>query len=85
MIYFCFGNGNSRKDLDLDKFKQHGKVVGCNAIYRDFNPDILVALDTAIAHEIYRSGYVFKNTTYHFGHANQSKNFRYLLVLIRAH
>ena len=64
MTYFCFGNGNSRKDLDLDKYKQHGTVIGCNAIYRDFNPDILVALDTAIAHEIYRSGYVFKNTTY---------------------
>jgi hypothetical protein len=64
MTYFCFGNGNSRKDLDLDKFKQHGTVIGCNAIYRDYNPDILVALDTGIAHEIYRSGYVFKNTTY---------------------
>ena len=64
MIHFCFGNGNSRKDLDLDKFKQHGTVIGCNAIYRDYTPDILVALDTAIAHEIYRSGYVFKNTTY---------------------
>ena len=64
MTYFCFGNGNSRKTLDLDKFKQHGTVIGCNAIYRDYTPDILVALDTGIAHEIYRSGYVFKNTTY---------------------
>ena len=64
MTYFCFGNGNSRKTLDLDKYKQHGTVIGCNAIYRDYNPDILVALDTGIAHEIYRSGYVFKNTTY---------------------
>ena len=64
MTYFCFGNGNSRKTLDLDKYKQHGTVIGCNAIYRDYTPDILVALDTGIAHEIYRSGYVFKNTTY---------------------
>lgn len=64
MTYFCFGNGNSRKDLDLDKFKQYGKVVGCNAIYRDYTPDLLVALDSGMAHEIYRSGYAHKNTTY---------------------
>ncbi len=48
MTYFCFGNGNSRKTLDLDKFKQHGTVIGCNAIYRDYTPDILVALDTEL-------------------------------------
>ncbi len=42
---FCFGNGNSRKGLNLDDFKKHGTVIGCNAIYRDFTPDILVALD----------------------------------------
>ena len=64
MTYFCFGNGNSRKDLDLDKYKQHGTVVGCNAIYRDYTPDILVALDSGMAHEIYRSGYAHENTTY---------------------
>ena len=64
MIHFCFGNGNSRKDLDLDKYKQHGIVVGCNAVYRDFTPDILVALDSPIAHEIYRCGYAHKNTSY---------------------
>ncbi len=64
MTYFCFGNGNSRKDLDLDKYKQHGVVVGCNAVYRDYTPDILVALDSGMAHEIYRSGYAHDNTTY---------------------
>ena len=67
MTYFCFGNGKSRIGLDLDKYKEHGAVIGCNAVYRDFTPDILVALDTAIAHEIYRSGYVFKNTA-HLGY-----------------
>jgi len=64
MTYFCFGNGNSRKDLDLNKYKQHGTVVGCNAVYRDFTPDILVALDSAMAHEIYRSGYAHHGTSY---------------------
>ena len=64
MIYFNFGNGNSRRDLDLDEYKQHGTVVGCNAVYRDFTPDILVALDSRMGHEIYRCGYAHKNTTY---------------------
>ena len=64
MIHFCFGNGNSRKDLDLNEYKQHGTVVGCNAVYRDFTPDILVALDSRMGHEIYRCGYAHKNTTY---------------------
>jgi hypothetical protein len=64
MIYFCFGNANSRKGLDLDKYKEHGTVVGCNAIYRDFTPDILVALDAQIAHEVYRSGYAHRGTSY---------------------
>jgi len=67
MRYFCFGNGTSRKGLDLNKYKEYGKVVACNAAYRDFTPDILVAIDTPIAHEIYRSGYAFKHTAY-LGH-----------------
>ena len=46
MTAFCFGNGNSRKGLNLDDFKKHGTVIGCNAIYRDFTPDIVVGLDS---------------------------------------
>ena len=63
-IHFCFGNGNSRKELDVDKFKKYGTVIGCNAIYRDHTPDILVALDSRMNHEVYRSGYAFKNICY---------------------
>ena len=61
---FCFGNGNSRKGLLLESFREHGTVIGCNALYRDFSPDILVALDSRIGHEIYRSGYAHKHTCY---------------------
>ena len=50
----CLGNGQSRQGLDLNKMKDHATVIGCNAIYRDFTPDILVALDSRISHEIYR-------------------------------
>jgi len=52
----CLGNGQSRQGLDLQKMKDYATVIGCNAIYRDFTPDILVALDSRMAHEIYREG-----------------------------
>ena len=64
MIHFCFGNGNSRKGIHIEQYKKYGTVVGCNAIYRDYTPDILVALDSRINHEIYRSGYCFENTSF---------------------
>ena len=60
----CLGNGQSRQGLNLNKLKQYATVIGCNAIYRDFTPDILVALDSRIAHEIYRSGYADTNLSY---------------------
>ena len=61
---FCFGNGNSRKELSLKDFRKYGTIIGCNALYRDFSPDILVALDSRISHEVYRSGYAHKHTCY---------------------
>ena len=60
----CLGNGQSRQGLDLNKLKKYSTVIGCNAIYRDFEPDILVALDSRMSHEIYRSGYAQKNLCY---------------------
>jgi hypothetical protein len=64
MIHFCFGNGNSREGIDIEQYKKYGTVVGCNAIYRDYTPDMLVSLDSKMSHEIYRSGYCFENTTW---------------------
>jgi len=64
MRAFCLGNGPSRKSLDLESLKPYGTVIGCNAIYRDFTPDILVAVDSRMSHKIYRSGYAQENTTY---------------------
>ena len=61
---FCIGNGESRKDFDLETLRPHGKIYGCNAIYRDFTPDVLIAVDHAIMHEIYQSGYCYNNETY---------------------
>jgi hypothetical protein len=61
---FLIGNGESRKGFDLKKLKPYGKVYGCNAIYRDFVPDVLVSVDHGIMHEIYHSGYCYDNETW---------------------
>lgn len=63
-IVFCIGNGESRQSIDLIKLKPHGKIYGCNALYRDFKPDVLVAVDNGIMHEIYNSGYCQNNETW---------------------
>jgi len=61
---FVLGNGISRLKVDLDQLKNHGKIYGCNALYRDFVPDVLVATDRPIAHTIQKSGYSQQNRFY---------------------
>ena len=61
---FVICNGESRKDIDLEQLKQYGKVYGCNALYRDFTPDALIAVDDRIVHKIYWSGYPLENQCY---------------------
>jgi len=51
----CIGNGESRLGLDLRAWP--GPTLGCNALYRDFEPDLLFCVDTPIAREIAQSGY----------------------------
>jgi hypothetical protein len=63
-IAFVLGNGQSRRTIDPVDLKKHGKVYGCNALYRTFAPDCLVATDRPIAQEIQNSGYSLKNTFY---------------------
>ena len=61
---FLIGNGESRKNFNLDLLKPHGKIYGCNALYREYTPDVLVSVDHGIMHEIYQSGYCYKNETW---------------------
>ena len=53
---FCIGNGESREGFDLESLRKHGTIYGCNAIYRDFMPDVLTGVDHGIMHEIYHAG-----------------------------
>jgi|APSaa5957512576_1039674.scaffolds.fasta_scaffold03910_7 hypothetical protein len=61
---FVIGNGLSRKSVDLSQLKNNGTTYGCNALYREFTPDVLVACDPLIAKEIEKSGYALKHKFY---------------------
>lgn len=61
---FVLGNGRSREPIDLNCLKTHGPVYGCNALYRSFTPDVLVATDRPIAMAIQDSGYALKHRFY---------------------
>ncbi len=54
---FIIGNGLSRKSLDLNELKKTGVVFGCNAIYKEWAPDYLCVVDSAIQLEIIQSDY----------------------------
>ena len=58
---FVLGNGTSRKSIDLNQLKENGTVYGCNALYREFEPDYLVAVDTKMILEINKAGYQHSN------------------------
>jgi hypothetical protein len=54
---FVLGNGKSRAKLQLTSLKQYATVYACNAIYRDYSPDYLIAVDTKMVDEIVKSGF----------------------------
>ena len=61
---FVLGNGVSRLSVDLNQLKTLGRIYGCNALYREFVPDVLVSTDKGIAHTIQNSGYAEKHRMY---------------------
>ena len=63
-VVFCIGNGQSRSPVDLIKLRPHGKIYGCNGLYRDFTPDVLCSVDGPMMHEVYQSGYADNNETW---------------------
>jgi hypothetical protein len=63
-IAFVLGNGTSRAGLSLPQMHQHGKLYACNAVYREYAPDHLVAVDTKMVLEINKFGYQLKNSVW---------------------
>jgi hypothetical protein len=61
---FVLGNGISRQAVNLTVLSTLGEVYGCNALYREFAPAVLVSTDDPISREIQQSGY--SKTRYHY-------------------
>jgi hypothetical protein len=69
----AIGNGPSRLVFDLGHIARHKggllgtdrlQSYGCNALYRDFTPDFLIANGDDIINEIFNSGYANNNIVY---------------------
>jgi len=60
-VAFVLGNGNSRRNIVLEELSNVGVIYGCNALYREFSPEYLVAVDAKMILEINKSGYQNKH------------------------
>lgn len=69
---FVLGNGTSRAKLNLENIKTHGVVYGCNALYREFVSDYLIAVDVKMVNEIAATGY--QNTNQVWTNPNKGIN-----------
>lgn len=56
-VIFFIGNGSSRENFDLNILLKRGTIIGCNALYRDFQPDILICQDAKMARELHEAKY----------------------------
>lgn len=54
---FLIGNGKSREIFDLERLRSKGTIIGCNALFREFNPDILVCIDAKMLKEVKQAEY----------------------------
>jgi uncharacterized Rossmann fold enzyme len=61
---FVLGNGTSRASVKSQELKTFGKVYGCNALYRTFDPDYLIAVDVKMVLEINKAGYQHKHNVW---------------------
>lgn len=60
-IAFVIGNGTSRSSINLKQLKKYGTTYGCNAVYRHFRPDNLIAVDSKMIAEIVGKQYHLQN------------------------
>jgi len=78
-VAFVIGNGESRKEIDLYPLKNYGKVYGCNALFRHFRPDYLVAVDVKMILEINQAKWQYDNQVWTNSNRqfNQMENLNY--------
>jgi hypothetical protein len=58
---FVLGNGKSRLGVDLAAINRHGVIYACNAVYREYTPDHLIAVDAKMVKEIVKTKYHLTN------------------------
>ena len=81
-IAFVLGNGTSRQHFDLETLRGKGNIYACNAVYRHFEPDVLIAVDPKMVHEIVSDGYHHNHvvwTNYNNGYKDYN-NLNYLTI-----
>lgn len=71
---FVLGNGTSRQSINPQILYSYGKIYGCNALYRSFAPDFLVAVDVKMILEIHKSRYQEKNIVW----TNPNKSYNHI-------
>lgn len=63
------GNGKSRLQFDLNQLQQLFTTYGCNALYRDFIPDNLIAVDIPMIYDILKKD-IHRNCNFYIqGHS----------------
>ena len=81
MRCFVLGNGRSRLCIQPSDLIGYGKIYGCNALYREFDPDFLIFMNT-----INESRYEDTNKVFEppkkFDIEAQSKNSKYYSKMI---
>lgn len=83
------GNGETRLEIDMRLIANHRaglrgsnrlQTYGCNALYRDYAPDFLIATGDRIVNEIATSGYADDNIVYASGWALASYPGKFYLI-----
>lgn len=64
MRSFVLGNGKSRLCVQPEELQPYGTIYGCNALYRSFTPDYLIAVDVKMVLEIAETGYQLNHPVY---------------------
>ena len=63
------GNGKSRLQFDLNQLQELFTTYGCNALYRDFMPDNLIAVDIPMIYDILKANIHHSTNFYIQGHS----------------
>lgn len=79
------GNGESRRDINLDQYRSTHTLIGCNAIHRDMIVDHLICCDRRMAAEATANPqtketliYVRDHWFHYFRKIQKNKNIRHL-------